>query len=262
MVKQCGGAHGVPGTPHQAWLHLGSCTLGSYCHPRANGFPSCPLTHGNIRSLFGTEVTVGKRLQERSWQASNLETLLSALSPSTRSFHFLLMGTHLPSPGLSAQPHHAPASTGISLAVGAGLGAQDTQEVPGSSHTHLEQVYLHSVCQVPVVFSVINGAFSTWCEVGQPLIRSTFKLLLQPFSSPVEMLAQWAIPCPSHRDDVPTVLLEQDSLGMRSPVPCPAHSPPVPEPCAEQQSPSYSSSASWGSRRLGCQGGTHQRPGA
>lgn len=45
--------------------------------------------------------------------------------------------------------------------------------------------------------------------IGQPLIRNTFKLLLQPFSSPVEMPAQWPIPCPSHRDDVPMVLLEQ-----------------------------------------------------
>lgn len=53
--------------------------------------------------------------------------------------------------------------------------------------------------------------------LGQPFIRSTFKLLLQPFASPVGMPAWWPIPRLSHRgDDVPMVLLELDSLGMRS----------------------------------------------
>lgn len=87
--------------------------------------------------------------------------------------------------------------------------------------------------------------------VGQPLIRSTFKLLLQPFSCLVEMPVQWPIPCPSHRDDVPMVLLEQDGVGMRSPVLCPAHSPPVPQPSAAQQPLSCSSSASGSSNSAG-----------
>lgn len=34
---------------------------------------------------------------------------------------------------------------------------------------------------------------------------------------------------------MPTVLLEQDSLGIWSCMPCPAHSPPVPQPSAAQQ---------------------------
>lgn len=141
----------MPGTPHQAWPCLGSPMLGTHCHPRAGGFPSHPLMHRSVRSFFCTEITVGKRLQESSWQAPNLEKLLSALSPSTRSFHFLLMGTHPPSPSpvcsapsLPSQPWHFPA-----------VGAQNTQQVPGSLHTHLEQVYLHSVCQVPVAVSAI-----------------------------------------------------------------------------------------------------------
>lgn len=109
--------------------------------------------HGNVRSLFSTEVTVGKRLQESSWQAPNLEKLLSALSPSTRSFHFLLTGTHPPSPAPVCSAPSLPSQHCHFPGTGAALGAQDTRQVPGSSHTHLEQVYLHSVCQVPVTVS-------------------------------------------------------------------------------------------------------------
>lgn len=86
----------MPRTPHQAWpgiLHAWD-SLPS----QGKWFPQLSPMHGTVRSLFCTEVTVGKRLQESSWQAPNLEKLLSALSPSTRSFHFLLTSTHPPSP--------------------------------------------------------------------------------------------------------------------------------------------------------------------
>lgn len=187
----------MPGTPHQAWPHLRSCTLGTHCHPRANGFPSCHLMHDSVRSLFCTEVTVKKRLQESSWQPPNLEKLLSALSSSTRSFHFLLTGTHPPSPApvysassLPRQHWHFSGSGCWFGSTGHPAGARKlTHRLGAGVSAHC----LPSSCR----FQCHYGAFSTWWGVGKPLIRSTFKLLLQPFSSPVEM----PIPCPSHRDD-------------------------------------------------------------
>lgn len=248
---------------HRTKHGLGSCMLGTRCHPRASGFPSCPPCMALSGPSFALRSLWGKRLQESSWQAPNLEKLLSALSSSTRSFHFLLTSTHPPSPAPVCSAPSLPSQCWHFSGSGCWFGSSGHPAGAGQLAHTLGAGVSAQCLPIACRCQCRCGAFSTWWGVGQPLIRSTFKLSLQPFASPVEMPMLWPIPCPSHRDgDVPTVLLEQDSLGMRSPVSCPAHSPPVPQPSAAQQPPSSSSSASWGSTSLGCQGGAHQHPGA
>lgn len=147
---------------HQTWPCLGSCTLGTHCHPRASGFPSCPLMHDSVRSLFCAEITVGKRLQESSWQAPNLEKLLSALSPSTHSFHFLLTGAHPPSPAsvcsapsLPSQPWHFPGSGCWFGSTEHPAGARELAHTLGAG---VSAQCLPSACRCQCHY----GAFSTW----------------------------------------------------------------------------------------------------
>lgn len=160
MSKQCGRSSRCAQNKHEqtrcATKHgLGSCMLGTRCHARASGFPSCPPCMAlsgpsfALRSLWGKDCRKAPG-KHQTWRSScQLFPPAPAAFTSSSRAH-----THLPQL-LSAQPHHSPANAGISLAAGAGLGAQDTRQVPGSSHTHLEQVYLHSVCQLPVAVSAV-----------------------------------------------------------------------------------------------------------
>lgn len=145
MSKQCGRSSrcaqntapsmALPGILH-AWDSLPS---------QGKWFPQLSPMHGTVRSLFCTEVTVGKRLQESSWQAPNLEKLLSALSPSTRSFHFLLMSTHPPSPAPVCSAPSLPSQCWHFSGSGCWFGSSET---PGRCRAARTHTWSRCICTV------------------------------------------------------------------------------------------------------------------
>lgn len=157
-----GGAHGVPRTPHQASPCLGSCMLGTRCHPRASGFPSCPPCMAlsgpsfALRSLWGKDCRKAPG-KHQTWRSScQLFPPAPAAFTSSSRAH-----THLPQL-LSAQPHHSPANAGISLAAGAGLGAQRHPAGAGQLAHTLGAGVSAQCLPIACRCQCRCGAFSTW----------------------------------------------------------------------------------------------------
>lgn len=106
-------------------------------------------------------------MEGSSRQAPTPENLLFELSSGTHGFRFLLPGAcpPLPSP-CPSQPHGSPASAGVPpavprCAVGAGLEAQATRQVPGSSHVRCEQNTSAKRLQIECRRKCVYGAFGT-----------------------------------------------------------------------------------------------------
>lgn len=179
----------MPKTPHQTWPCLGSCMLGTRCHPRASGFPSCPpcvaLSGPSfaLRSLWGRDCRKAPG-KHQTWRSSYqlFPPAPAAFTSSSQAHTPTFPSPCLLSP-ITLQPTlaflwqrvlvgssgHPAGARQLTHTLGAGVSAQ----------------CLPIACRCQYCY----GAFSTWWGVGQPLIRSTFKLSFQPFASPVEMPA-------------------------------------------------------------------------
>lgn len=157
-----GGACGAPGNSAKA----GTAPSGLAAVPGASWSPACQPGHpsplGTGGSLFCTEVAETKRLQESSWQAPTPAKLVLLFSSSTRSFHFLLPGSHPPSwplshsaPSLPSQCRPFPSSA--TLRRGCWFGGTETWWVPGSSRARLEKTDQPRACKSSVTASAFVG---------------------------------------------------------------------------------------------------------